>query len=243
MVKNFAHRGFSRKYPENTILAFEKAIEVKSDGIEFDVQLTKDGQVVIIHDETIDRTSNGSGRVCDYTYNELLKYDFSDKYVGEFGKMKIPLLREYFELVKNTNIITNIELKNSVYDYENLEQKVYDIVVEYNLREKVIISSFNHESMIRMKNIDSSIACGLLADCWMIEPGTYTKMHGMECYHPAGYCLTKEKVDTIHEQGVLVNVWLGKEPMDYKELIDMGVDILISNDPDLVRELIKNNIN
>ena len=76
MTKNFAHRGFSGKYPENTLLAFEKAIEAGAEGMEFDVQLTKDGELVIIHDETIDRTSNGSGRVKDFTYEELLQYDF-----------------------------------------------------------------------------------------------------------------------------------------------------------------------
>lgn len=239
MTKNFAHRGFSGKYPENTLLSFEKAIEAGAEGMEFDVQLTKDGELVIIHDETIDRTSNGSGRVKDFTYEELLQYDFSAQYTGKFGVMKLPLLSEYFKLVKDKDIISNIELKNSVYDYESLEQKVYDLIIEYGLKDKVIISSFNHESVIRMKKIDSSIKCGFLADCWMLEPGKYTKEHGIECFHPAGYYLTKEKVEAIHKEGVEINVWLGKEKMDYKELINMGIDVLISNDPDVVSDIIK----
>ncbi|MCD2501350.1 glycerophosphodiester phosphodiesterase [Clostridium sp. NSJ-145] len=240
MTKNFAHRGFSSKYPENTLLAFEKAIEVGVDGMEFDVQLTKDGEIVIIHDETIDRTSNGSGRVKDFTYEELLQYDFSASFTGQFGYIKIPLLREYFDLVKDTEIISNIELKNSVYDYEDLEEKVYELIVEYGLDKKVIISSFNHESIIKMKKIDSEIKCGFLSDCWMIEPGKYTKAYGIECFHPAGYYLTGEKVKAIHNEGIEVNVWLGKEPMDYRKLIDMEIDVLISNDPDIVGEILKN---
>lgn len=240
MTKNFAHRGFSSKYPENTLVAFEKAIEVGVDGMEFDVQLTKDGEIVIIHDETIDRTSNGSGRVKDFTYEELLQYDFSASFTEQFGHIKIPLLREYFDLVKDTEIISNIELKNSVYDYEDLEEKVYELIVEYGLDKKVIISSFNHESIIKMKKIDSEIKCGFLSDCWMIEPGKYTKAYGMECFHPAGYYLTGEKVKAIHNEGIEVNVWLGKEPMDYKKLIDMEIDVLISNDPDIVGEILKN---
>lgn len=238
MVKNFAHRGFSSQYPENTLLAFKKAMEAGADGIEFDVQLTKDGQLVIIHDETIDRTSNGIGRVKDYTYEELLNFDFSFKFTGKVEKQKAPLLREYFDMIKDSKIISNVELKNSIYDYENLEKKVYELIVEYGLMKKVIISSFNHESIIRMKDIDSRIVCGFLTDCWMLEPGEYTKKHGVECYHPAGYYLTKEKVKAIQSQGIAVNVWLGKEPIDYKALIEMEMDILISNDPDIVKNII-----
>lgn len=240
MVKNFGHRGFSGKYPENTMLAFEKAIEAGADGMEFDVQLTKDGEMVIIHDETIDRTSNGKGRVCDYTYEELLEFDFSYKFKNQFKNVKIPLLKEYFELVKDTNLISNIELKNSVYDYEGIEQKVYDLIMKYNLNNKVIISSFNHESIIRMKEIDPTIKCGFLADCWILNPDEYTKRHNVEAFHPVGYYLNKEKVDKLHNAGIEVNVWLGKAPMDYKELIDMGIDVLMSDYPDKVKELLDN---
>ena len=126
MTKNFAHRGFSGKYPENTLLAFEKAIEAQADGIELDVQLTKDGEIVIIHDETIDRTTNGKGLVADYIYEELEKFDASYIYTGQFGFNKIPTLREYFNLIKDTNIVTNIELKTGINEYQGIEEKVYN---------------------------------------------------------------------------------------------------------------------
>ena len=144
MVKNFAHRGFSGKYPENTMLAFEKAVEAGADGIELDVQLTKDGEIVIIHDETIDRTTDGKGFVADYTYEELKKFDASYIYTGKMGFNKIPALREYFEFVKDKNIVTNIELKTGINEYFGIEEKVWGLIKEYNLAEKIIISSFNH---------------------------------------------------------------------------------------------------
>ena len=151
MTKNFAHRGFSGKYSENTMLAFQKAIEVGADGIELDVQLTKDGELVIIHDETIDRTTDGKGYVVDYTYEELSKFDASYIYRGKFGFNKIPTLKEYFELVKDLDFITNIELKTGINEYLGIEEKVYQIIKEYKLEKKVIISSFNHFSILRMK--------------------------------------------------------------------------------------------
>ena len=125
-MKVFAHRGFSGKYPENTMLAFKKAAEVGCYGIELDVQLTKDDEIVIMHDETIDRTTSGTGYIRDYMYRELCLVDCYGKFEGEYEFQRIPTLREYLTWVKDTGLVTNIELKNSVYYYEHLEEKVMD---------------------------------------------------------------------------------------------------------------------
>ena len=127
-MKVFAHRGFSGKYPENTMLAFKKAEEVGCYGIELDVQLTKDDEIVIMHDETIDRTTSGTGNIRDYTYQELCLVDCYGKFEGKYDFQRIPTLREYLTWVKDTGLVTNIELKNSVYYYEHLEEKVIDMV-------------------------------------------------------------------------------------------------------------------
>ena len=108
MTRNFAHRGYSGKYPENTMLAFRKAVEAGADGIELDVQLTRDGEPVIIHDELVDRTTDGTGRVKDFTLAELQALDASYIYTGQYGRNPIPTLREYCELVKDLPIVTNI---------------------------------------------------------------------------------------------------------------------------------------
>ena len=149
MSKIFAHRGFSGKYPENTMLAFKKAVEIGCDGIELDVHLTKDNVLVIIHDEDIKRTANGQGLVRDMTFEELRRFDYSAGFKGVYGFNEIPTLREYFELVKDTDIITNIELKTGIFEYPTIEQRVIDMIREFGLEKKIILSSFNHYSVLR----------------------------------------------------------------------------------------------
>ena len=114
IVKIYAHRGYSGFYPENTMLAFQKAWEAGSDGIELDVQLTKDGELVVIHDETLDRTTDHTGRVCDYTLEELKTCNAAAKssYANTF--MTIPTFEEYCAWAATTNLVTNIEIKSSV---------------------------------------------------------------------------------------------------------------------------------
>ncbi|RDY20340.1 glycerophosphodiester phosphodiesterase family protein, partial [Criibacterium bergeronii] len=160
---NIAHRGFKSKYPENTMLAFKKAVEENADGIEFDVHLSKDDEIVIIHDERLDRTTNAKGRVMDYTLAELKKVNAGALY-DNIDFEAIPTLREYFEYIKDKDIITNVELKTGVYWYKGIEQKVYDMIKEFDLKDKIIISSFNHKSVLAMKKIDEKIKCGLLID-------------------------------------------------------------------------------
>ena len=135
-ILNIAHRGYSGKFDENTMIAFRKAIEYKADGIETDVQLSKDNVPVIIHDETLDRTTDGTGYVKDYTLAELKRFRTKS---GE----EIPTLEELLELVADSNLeVLNLELKNSIFPYEGLEEKVLDMIDKYNLKEKIIIFKF-----------------------------------------------------------------------------------------------------
>lgn len=238
MTKNFAHRGFSGKYPENTMLAFEKAIEAGADGIENDVHLTKDGVVVIIHDERVDRTTDGAGWVRDFTYEELAKLDASYIF-KEYGFQHIPTLREYLELVKDKDIITNIELKTGVFEYDGIEKKVYDMIQEYGLKDKMIISSFNHFSILRMKAIDPTIKCGLLEESWLINAGAYAASTGVECYHPMYKNMTPEVVAEIKSHNLEINTWTVNEKEEIEEMFERGVDSVIGNYPDIVREIQK----
>ncbi len=240
MVKNFAHRGFSGLYPENTMLAFRKAVETPGcDGIEFDVHLTKDGVPVIIHDETIDRTCvNGTGLVKDCTYEELRQFDVSFKFAGQCEPQHIPSLREYFELVKDSHIISNIELKTSVFEYNGIEQKVYDLIMEYGLKDKVIISSFNHFSVKRMKEICPEIKCGLLTESWLINAGEYTAKQNVECFHPIRFNMTAEHIAEVKKHGLEVNVWTVNEEDDIRDMINCGVDSIIGNFPDRTAKVI-----
>ena len=238
-MKNFAHRGFSGKYPENTILAFQKAIEVGIDGIELDVQLTSDGEVVIIHDEKVDRTTNGEGLVVSYTLEELKKLDASYIYTGKMGFNPIPTLREYFELVKDEPLVTNIELKTGINEYPGLEEKVYALIKEYHLEDRIIISSFNHYSVLRMKEIAPELVYGFLSDTWIYNPGAYTKNYGVTCYHPAFVQLKQEIVDEIKASNIIINTWTVNTEEQIRDMYAKGIDTVIGNYPDLTARVLK----
>ena len=234
--RNFAHRGFSGKYPENTMLAFQKALEAGCEGMEFDVHLTKDRKLVIIHDEAIDRTSDQHGLIKDMTYDELCQVNFN--YPGKFGKefpfQRIPTLREYFELVKDKHILSNIELKTGVYEYPGIEQAVYELICEFGLHDEVIISSFNHHSILRMKAIDPTLACGFLSETWILDVGAYVSSHRVEAYHPQFHMLTDPEVADLRAHGCQINTWTVNESEDIREMIRIEADGIISNFPDRV---------
>lgn len=141
----YAHRGYSANYPENTLSAFEAALPYV-DGIELDVQLSKDGRLVVIHDETVDRTTDGTGWVKDMTLQELrqLKVD---------GYERIPTLEEVLGLIERSNVTLNIELKTDQYAYPGIERLAWFAVNEFELDDRVVFSSFNRETLVRMRDV------------------------------------------------------------------------------------------
>lgn len=232
--RNYAHRGFSGAYPENTLLAFQKALDAGCEGIEFDVQLTKDGVPVIIHDESILRTSGRPGLVREMTYPELCQVDFCAGFAGQFGFQRIPTLREYLELVQDRDILSNIELKTGIYEYPGIEQVVFDLLREYHMEQRVVISSFNHHSVLRMKALDPALLCGFLSETWILEAGQYVAGHGVECYHPRFSMLTDAETADLKAHGVAINTWTVNEEQDIRRMIALEVDGIISNYPDRV---------
>ncbi len=240
MSKIFAHRGFSGKYPENTMLAFEKAVELGCDGIELDVHFTKDKELVIIHDEKIDRTTDGTGYVKDYTYEELCKFNAYGNFEGQYPFQKIPTLREYFELVKDVDgFVTNIELKTGIFEYHGIEKAVIDMIKEFGLEDRIILSSFNHFTIMRCKEIAPEIKNGFLIESWVIGMGAYTASHGVDCVHPIFCNLTDELYKEMKDAGREVNTWTVNEYEDIKRLSSMGVDSLIGNFPDRMIEVLR----
>lgn len=279
---NIAHRGYSGKFDENTILAFKKAIEYNADGIEADVQLSKDGIPVIIHDETLDRTTNGHGFVKDYTFDELrifrtksvprvqdLKDDaleervrlegendrkFGESRIGEYSASEveylknrcgeeIPALRELLELVANSDLkVLNLELKNSVIEYNGLEKKVLDMIDEFNLRDRIIISSFNHSSLLKVKELQGSnrIVLGALTETILVNVPKYLRSISVECYHPYfPSVLNQEYMKEIKESGIKINTYTVNSVADMKKVISAGVDGIITNEVEKLNTLLK----
>ena len=158
-TKVWAHRGASGYAPENTLDAFQKAVEMGADGIELDVQMTKDGELVVIHDETIDRVSNGKGWVKDYTYEELKKFNFNKTHL-EYTKEEIPTLEQVYLLIKPTNLTINVEIKTGIVFYPGIEGRVLELTERLGMKERVIYSSFNHYTIRKIKESDSQAKTG-----------------------------------------------------------------------------------
>lgn len=243
-VNIWAHRGSSMMNPENTLLAFRKAAELEGiTGIEFDVQLTKDGEIVVIHDEKVDRTTDGTGNVRDYTLNELKQLTIS----GDGEVHSIPTLRETFEMLapycKNKGLRLNIELKNSIIRYEGMEQKVIDMVSEFNLEDYVVYSSFNHDSIGLVKQIKADAEVAYLAGDYHRCMDGIRKYGGMTI-HPAqwGMPVNKGDVEDIRNAGFCVRMWNGSEPLygqcrtlpdtDLREYYRLGATDIFTNVPE-----------
>lgn len=240
-VLNIAHRGFSGIYPENTMLAFQKAVEVQCDGIETDVQLTKDGVAIICHDEKLDRTTDGSGFIKNYTYLELSKLDAGMKKDHKFSRCRIPTLDEFLDYIKDKNMLINLELKNSIIQYGNIEEVVIDKVYKYGVQANCIISSFNHYSMVRCKQLDSSIKTGLLYDEILYHPEKYIEYVGADALHPNFQAVySKEIVGNIKSKNIDINVYTVNKEEDMMNMINLGVDGIITNYPDRLKNMILN---
>lgn len=231
-MKFFAHRGYSHRYPENTMPAFEKAIEAKVDGIELDVQLSKEGEAVIIHDEELRPLTDGRGFVRDHSLEELRRLTVLSEGF-EDSPQKIPTLEEYCARVRRESLVTNIELKTGIFPYPGIEERVLGILRKYKLEDRVIISSFNHYSVLRFKALAPFVRCGLLTKDWIVNLGAYAASVGVECVHPFYLTLTKETVKEIKSHNLEINTWTVNRREDYISLLELGVDRIIGDDPEI----------
>ncbi len=232
-----AHRGYSGRYPENTMIAFKKALEARCDMIELDVHLTKDGIAVIIHDETLDRTTDGTGWVKDFSYKELQNVNASKLFPLRKQFESIPTLEEYFEWVQNKEVKTNIELKTNEYYYEGIEKTVLNLIEKYKLEKNVLISSFNHISISKIKEMASHIHCGVLVS-GIGNAGGYCKQQGFEYYHPEYCTVSKESVEECNSYGIHTNVWVVDDLEGLENLYEWGCSGIITNYPKVAKDWI-----
>lgn len=232
MTKIFAHRGASAYAPENTLEAFAMAIEQGADGIELDVQLTRDNELVVLHDEMIDRTSDGSGAVKDYSLEELRHFSFHNQMEAYRG-VKIPTLQEVLELVKPGTMEVNIELKTGIYWYPGIEEKTLQAVEQAGMEDRVIYSSFNHYSVQRiLKQRPDAETAYLYCDV-PLAVEKYAKNTNVRGLHPAVYHLKMaDFLKTYRESGLKVRVWTVDEEADMREFIQNGLEAVITNYPD-----------
>lgn len=239
-TKVIAHRGASNKAPENTIPAFQTAIRQGADGIELDVQMSKDGELVVIHDEQIDRTSNSAGRVCDFNLVELKSMDFGSWFSKEYESISLPTLREVMDIIKDTKLNLNIEIKNGIINYQKIEEKIIDLVSKYNLDDRVIYSSFNHYSLMKIKKINSDAKIGLLYVAGLYEPWQYAQRLGADALHPLYLSLNDEIVSKCTERDIIVNTYTVDDEVSMVKLFNLGIDGIITNKPDIAINIKQN---
>lgn len=226
-MKLFAHRGYSARYPENTMEAFQKAYEKGFDGIETDVHMTKDGRLVLIHDETIDRTSNGQGYIHDYTYEELKEFSFGN---GQPGFYALPLLEDLLSFIQNHPIKVNIELKTDVIHYENIEKKVWELVNQYGVAQDIYYSSFYLPSLLRMKELDSNAYLGYLIEDQYTQKYQELMKYQIAAFHPEYTLLNEKRMAELKKNHIFVVSWTAPDFHEYQRLKELGVDIIISNE-------------
>lgn len=222
-----AHRGYSSNYPENTLLAFEKAIENNVDEIELDVRLSKDDKVIVIHDSNLNRVAKVNKYVSNIKYKEIKEYDLGNGQI-------VPLLEDVLALIQYKDIKVNIELK-SIDKNEQLVQQTIDLINKYDVKEKCYFSSFEYSMLLKVKEIDESFKTLFISNT----------SDNILSYEVDGYSLNFKCVDInvvkqLHNNKKEVHVWTVNDEDDINNMVKMGVDNIITNDILLTKKIIEN---
>ena len=233
----WAHRGASGYAPENTLEAFQKAVELGADGIELDVQMTKDGQLVVIHDETVDRTSYSKGWVKDYLYEDLKKLNVNRNF-PEYGTVGIPTLEEVYLLIRPTGLRINTEIKTGIVFYEGIEEKAVALAAWLGMEERIVYSSFNHRSVMRIKEFAPQAETAFLYEDGFLDMPEYASRHGVRALHPALYNLQYPGfLEECRRRDIKIRTWTVNEPEHMKLVCGYGLEAMITNYPDIGKQI------
>lgn len=248
-MKIWAHRGCSYRYPENTLSSFREACRYEITGIELDIQLSRDGEMVVIHDERVDRTTDGSGRVEDMTLRELKQLKIQPNEQSSKIYETIPTMREVLALLapvcRRDGLLINIELKNSVVRYEGMEQKILELIAEYGLEPYIVYSSFNPDSIRLLKELNPDVRVGILSSS-VASCLEFARQIPVEAIHPfikaEDIALLAEK--PIWQENLLVRAWNVRtyepffpeereiEIQDTERLEGLGITDIFTNTPE-----------
>lgn len=242
-TKIFAHRGSRGHYPENTMLAFKKAISVGVDGMELDIHRTKDNVLVVIHDATLNRTTTGSGYIKDHTLAQIravsagAKFAEFKHYDSSWDQELVPTLAETLTLFKEHGLAVNIELKTYEVEYPGIEAEVLKVVAASGYDTgKIIYSSFHLPTILRIQQLDKSAKVAWLLENFVPMPADYLKTLNLEALH-----LDKKIVLANHDYWKPVanqlRVWTVNEETEMKTLIDLGVAAIITDYPEVATSL------
>ena len=233
----WAHRGASAYAPENTLEAFQLAVDMKADGVELDVHFSRAGRVIVAHDAKIDRMSNGQGAILDYTYDELQVFSFHNK-MPEFKNARVPTLEQVYALLAPTGLWVNVEIKAGD---PALAKACVDIAEQYGMTDRVLYSSFNHLQLIKVHEVDPTRPIAPLYSFNMIKPWLYAENMGAMATHPNAAQLKTfpEYVEECHARGIRVHPWTVDDEEMIRFLWEAGADAIITNKPDFARQVIE----
>ena len=246
------HRGAAKLAPENTLASIKASLEYSPDRIEVDIQQSKDGIIYILHDETLDRTTNGTGLMKNYNADELNKLEAGSFFSDEFKNEKIPTLDEAFELINGQSVFL-IEIKMDGDFYPNIEESLVKTIQKYNAHSWVIVHSFNTKALETIHALDSTITLHKLFIAKLnFIPMLYDGKIFWQNLSAFDYCtefgvyssfINPHLVKVIHENGQKINAWTVNDTIEAQRLINMGVDGIITDVPNLMKPIIdKNNL-
>jgi glycerophosphoryl diester phosphodiesterase len=239
-----AHRGASFSYPENTMMAFQKAYEMKADMIELDIQLSKDGVPVIYHDTLLESKTNGKGLVNRLSVNELQKLDAGSWFDKKFRGLQIPTLEEVLNWAKD-KVSVNIEIKKEASEAgsnNEAEKKVIDTIRQSGMQKHVLVSSFSYKSVQRIKELDPQLATGLLFDKSSNKksPADLVHTYRADSFNCKWRELKKSWRTELQQKGIPVYVYTVNHPFWMKRMIRLEISGIFTDKPDVLREIVLN---
>ncbi len=236
----FAHRGSSAYAPENTLAAFKLAIEQHADGIELDATLSADGQVIVIHDDTVNRTTNGAGHIKSMNLPELKNLDAGSKFNPAYHSERIPTLAQVFETV-GQKIYIDVELKNYSSPLDDLPDRVIALVKEYGLQSSVMLSSFNIIALIRARSLLPDIPLGMITVSGLADltiRSRLVRLGPLFALHPNYIDVTPKLIHSVHRTNSRIHAYTVNQADIMQQLFTAGVDGIFTADPLLARKVL-----
>lgn len=235
-----AHRGGRKWGPENTMAVFRKCVDNKIYGIELDIHRCKSGELVVIHDCELARTTSGTGLVKDFNLEELRKLSAGKWFGKEFESEKIPLLTEVLDLLDG-KVYLNIEIKNAPIEYPGIEDDLIKILKSYKYTDQIIVSSFDHQVLKKLHDKAPQYKLGFLDSAIPVKIDSYAKEVGASAWHPEFSEIRKDSVALAHAGGIKVNAWTINKESDWKVAVDIGIDGIVTDDPEGLTMYLKSN--
>jgi glycerophosphoryl diester phosphodiesterase len=238
---NFAHRGASHQAPENTLAAFLLAVELGADGIELDVQLSRDGEIVVIHDFVLETTTDGTGPVRERTLAELKELEARRRSADPYAGQQIPTLQEVIDTVGD-RLLLNIELKTASWRDDGLAGAVVQAIEDNHLLDRTVVSTFNPLALRRVSKLNPNIRTGLLYAPSLPLPlrrAWARHLLELDAIHPHHSLVDDSYVPWARQRGYRAHTWTVDDPGRMRRLMLLGVDILITNRPDLYRQVLQ----